>query len=183
MSQTEKGVLIFSEWFEAMKDLKVTEFKSMMYAIYRLQIFGEEPPEFQGKAGIIAAFIFPMIKRRMELSEYGSRGAAKRLAIDITASAAEANAEKSASSPPSSEASSTADLPPEPKEKKRKEKNNTAHSPSSKSSKGEAREAREARTARGGRAAKSEKSEKDEKDEFYDEFFEAAIKRALGENA
>ena len=194
MSQTEKGVLIFSEWFEAMKDLKVTEFKSMMYAIYRLQILGEEPPEFQGKAGIIASFIFPMIKRRMELSEYGSRGAAKRLAVDVTEGTKDTSNEESASSHPSSpdpsedstQASSLPEATLQTKEKNRKEKNRIAYSPSSESSKGEAREARTTRTARGVRAAKSEKSEKDakdEKDEFYDEFFEAAIKRALGENA
>jgi Na+/alanine symporter len=43
LSQTEKGVLIFSEWFEAMENLNANDFKRMIYAIYRLQICGEKP--------------------------------------------------------------------------------------------------------------------------------------------
>ena len=178
MSQTERGVLIFSEWFEAMEDLKVTEFKRLIYAIYRLQIFGEEPPEFQEKAKMIASIIFPMIRRRMELAQYGSLGAAKRLSA--SKNEAESNPDKDGqastgeSMEASGEASSKTTSPLEAKEKNRKEKNRIPYSPSSESSKGDARGARRA-YARGGKAAKSEK------DEFFDEFFELAVQRSLGE--
>lgn len=184
MSQTDKGVLIFSEWFEAMKCLKATDFKRLMLAIYRFQIFDEEPPEFEGKAGMIASIIFPVIRRRMELSEYGSRGAAKRLSAIREKSKNDgyegelATSEESShpEGDPESQAESQAISPLEAKEKNRKEKKRIAYSPSSESSKGDAREARGARGARGGRAAKSEEDKK------WDEFFAAAIKRALGES-
>ena len=176
MGQTEKGVLIFSEWFEAMEDLKVTEFKRLIYAIYRLQIFGEEPPEFQEKAKMIASIIFPMIRRRMELAQYGSLGAAKRLSASKNEAESNPDKDGQASTEAATEASSQGASPLEAKEKNRKEKNRIPYSPSSESSKGDARGARRA-YARGGKAAKSEK------DEFFDEFFELAVKRALGENA
>ena len=178
MGQTEKGVLIFSEWFEAMKGLSAYDFKRMIYAIYRLQIFGEEPPEFQGKPRMIASIIFPMIRRRMELAQYGSLGAAKRLSAskneaEITPDKnGQASTEESMEA--SGEASSQTTSPLEAKEKNRKEKNRIPYSPSSESSKGDARTARRA-YARGGKAAKSEK------DEFFDELFELAVKRSLGE--
>ena len=184
MSQTDKGVLIFTEWFEAMEDLKVTEFKTLFYAIYRLQMFGVEPPKFKGKAGMLASIIFPMIRRRTELAKHGARGAETRLSAgknEVKNDTPE-NTEASSrpSSHPSSHPSSQTASPLEAKEKNRKEKNRIDYSPSSDSSKGEnvraAHVSRSAR-ARGGKAAKSEE------DIGWDEFFEAAIKRSLGKDA
>lgn len=79
MSTTEKGILIFNEWLEAISDLKGTDFKSLILAMYRFQSFGEEPPEFKGKSRGYAAIIFPQLRRRMELSRAGAEGAKKRL--------------------------------------------------------------------------------------------------------
>ena len=47
MSQTDKGVLIFAEWFEAMEKLNSRDYKALMNAVYRYQLLGEEPPEFK----------------------------------------------------------------------------------------------------------------------------------------
>ena len=122
MGQTEKGVLIFSEWFEAMKGLSANDFKRMIYAIYRLQIFGEEPPEFQGKPGMIASIIFPMLRRRMELAQYGSLGAAKRLSASKNEAESNPDKDGQASTEAATEASSQGASPLEAKEKNRKEK-------------------------------------------------------------
>ena len=60
MSRADKGVLLFSEWFEALDKLSPKDFKTVVMAIYRYQIKGEEPLEFQGKAQIVASIIFPL---------------------------------------------------------------------------------------------------------------------------
>lgn len=78
MSQTDKGVLIFFEWFEAMEHLDAKTYKSMMNAIYRYQLKGEKPPEFKGKASIVAAIIFPYIDRRITMSKAGKKGMRSR---------------------------------------------------------------------------------------------------------
>ena len=57
MSQTDKGVLMFSEWLEAMSQLNPKAYKEMMNAIYLYQIKGIEPPEFKGKAQMVAAIV------------------------------------------------------------------------------------------------------------------------------
>lgn len=64
MSKSDKGVLIFAEWFEAMSHLNQKDFYALMNAIYNLQIHGEEPPEFKGKAALVGGIIFPYIRRR-----------------------------------------------------------------------------------------------------------------------
>ena len=78
MSQTDKGVLIFDEWFEAMDHLGASDFKKLMIAIYRYQIFGEKPPEFKGKSALAASVIFPYITRRRALAKSGKLAAEKR---------------------------------------------------------------------------------------------------------
>ena len=79
MSTTDKGVLIFCEWFEAMSKLGPRDYKMLMNAIYRYQFFCEEPPEFKGKAGMIASIIFPCIRRRTANAKAGKKGMATRL--------------------------------------------------------------------------------------------------------
>ena len=78
MSNTDKGVLFFHEWIEAMSKLSPNEFKKLAYAIYELQIHGIEPPEFQGKTALVAHMIFPYIRRRIQNSKAGKKGAAVR---------------------------------------------------------------------------------------------------------
>ena len=75
MGQVHKGVLIYNEWFEAMQDLSASDFKRILWAVYRYQIYGEKPMEFKGKAKPVATMIFPCIDRRLEYSAYGSVGA------------------------------------------------------------------------------------------------------------
>ena len=78
MSQTDKGVLIFAEWFEAMSKLCPTDYKALMNAVYRYQILGEKPPEFKGKSSLVAAIIFPYVERRLESAKWGKRGSSVR---------------------------------------------------------------------------------------------------------
>ena len=172
MSQTEKGVLIFDEWFNAMEDIKVTDFKRLVYAIYRLQRFEEEPPEFEGKAKVAASIIFPMIKRRRALAEYGSMGAAKRLSHLKSGDEGEYQ-EKEALMEALREASSRGVSPLDAIEEKKEEKKRRAYSPRGGAT-GERSASRKAQ-ASGGGAAKSKK------DEEWDDFFDAAVARSLGE--
>lgn len=78
MSYSDKGVLIFSEWFEAMDKLNPKDYKALMHAIYRYQMCGEEPHEFQGKSGMVAAIIFPYIGRRLAQSRGGKKASDAR---------------------------------------------------------------------------------------------------------
>ena len=78
MSQTEKGVLMYFEWLEAMSSLDPKTYKIMMNAIYSYQQKGEKPPEFKGKARVAASIIFPCIERRITFSKAGKKGAEKR---------------------------------------------------------------------------------------------------------
>ena len=78
MSNTDKGVLVFDEWFDAMSKLNPKEYKLLMEAIHRYQLHGEEPPEFKGKSAIVADMIFPYITRRLAQARGGKRSAEKR---------------------------------------------------------------------------------------------------------
>ena len=79
MSETNKGVLIYNEWFEAMESLTPKEYKCLLSAAYRYQIHGDPPPQFKGKAQIIAAVIFPYIERRKKQAVRGKLGIEARL--------------------------------------------------------------------------------------------------------
>ncbi|MBE6685021.1 MAG: hypothetical protein E7592_05165 [Ruminococcaceae bacterium] len=74
MSQSEKGVLVFNEWLEAMEKLSARDYKMLMNAMYKYQIYNEEPPIFQGKVEVLAKVIFPCLERRKKLSEAGKKG-------------------------------------------------------------------------------------------------------------
>lgn len=78
MSQMDKGVLMFKEWVDAMSELSPKEFKMLFLAICRYQSLGEEPPEFKGKAKIIASMIFPYISRRIAQSNGAKRAISAR---------------------------------------------------------------------------------------------------------
>ena len=78
MSYTDKGVLMFEEWFRAMDKLSASDYKRLMHAIYRYQLHGEEPPEFKGKAAIVADMMFPYITRRLAQAKGGKRSAERR---------------------------------------------------------------------------------------------------------
>ncbi|MBE6583986.1 MAG: hypothetical protein E7649_03245 [Ruminococcaceae bacterium] len=78
MGQTDKGVLIFAEWFEAMESVSPKSYKALMQAVYRYQIHNEEPVEFNGKAKIVADLIFPFIRRRKAMADAGRKGMKSR---------------------------------------------------------------------------------------------------------
>ncbi len=80
MSDITKGVLIYNEWFEAMRSLNQKDYKTLINAIYNAQIHDLPPPEFTGRAGIVASMIFPCIERRKKQSGFGRAGAEARLA-------------------------------------------------------------------------------------------------------
>lgn len=79
MSNTDKGVLIYNEWFDAMDIVSPKDYKMLMTAIYNYQIFGNPPPEFKGSAKVIASMIFPCLDRRLKQSAGGKRGMSARL--------------------------------------------------------------------------------------------------------
>lgn len=78
MSNTDKGVLVFDEWFDAMSKLNPKEYKLLMEAIHRYQLHGEEPPEFKGKTALVAYIIFPYIRRRLSSAKGGKKAIASR---------------------------------------------------------------------------------------------------------
>ena len=78
LSQTDKGVLMYFEWLEAMSSLDAKTYKSMMNAIWHCQQTGKKPPAVKGKARVAASIICPCIERRIALSKAGKRGAEKR---------------------------------------------------------------------------------------------------------
>ena len=78
MSTTDKGVLVFNEWFEAMDGLDSREYKKLMTAMYRYQILGEEPPKFEGKTLIISKIIFKCLERRVVQARCGKKASEYR---------------------------------------------------------------------------------------------------------
>ena len=74
MSETDKGVLIYTEWFDAMENLSPKDFKAFIYAMYNYQIHDVPPPEFKGKSAMISSVVFPYIKRRKQQSARGKLG-------------------------------------------------------------------------------------------------------------
>lgn len=78
MSNSNRGVLFLYEWFEAMESLSPKEYKTMMNAIFRYQLYGEEPPEFKGKTALLSRIIFPYIGRRIMATRAARIGALKR---------------------------------------------------------------------------------------------------------
>ena len=82
MSQTDKGVLLFYEWGDAMETLPATQFKSLILAMMRYQEKGIEPPQFQGHAASLAKVIFPYLRRRMDSSRAGRMGMYARWGLD-----------------------------------------------------------------------------------------------------
>jgi len=78
MCNTDRGVLMLYEWFDAMSLLNPKDYKEMTNAIFRYQLYGEEPPEFKGKSAIVAAMIFPYIARRIYSARAAKAGAQSR---------------------------------------------------------------------------------------------------------
>ena len=82
MSQTDKGILIFYEWLDAMEKLPPRQYKALLTAICRFQQRGEEPPEFQGNTALLASVIFPFLRRRCDKARAGRMGAYARHGLD-----------------------------------------------------------------------------------------------------
>ena len=82
MSQTDKGILIFYEWMEAMDKLPPRQYKALLSAICRFQQKGEEPPIFEGKSALLASVIFPFLRRRCDKARAGRMSAYSRYGLD-----------------------------------------------------------------------------------------------------
>ena len=61
-----------------MERLSAKDYKALMIAIYNAQINNIPPPEFTGRAKMVATIIFPCIERRKKQSEHGLASAAAR---------------------------------------------------------------------------------------------------------
>lgn len=91
MSDINKGVLIFNEWFEAMKVLSMEERAQLIYAMYDFQINNIPPPKFSSVADSLATIFFKCIENRKVQSRRGLMSAAARLAKQEEASADHSN--------------------------------------------------------------------------------------------
>lgn len=69
----EKGILLFYDWFEALKCLKDEDLRKMLVAMIEYHRDNTPPPKFEGSAAIIASFIFPQIRRLKESIEAKAR--------------------------------------------------------------------------------------------------------------
>ena len=78
MSKTDTGVLIFTEWFESLRELNPKQFKAVLMAMYEYQIKGIDPPEFTGGARMVSNLIFPYITRRKQQAAFGRLGSEAR---------------------------------------------------------------------------------------------------------
>ena len=76
MSDINKGVLIFNEWFEAMKVLSMEERAQLIYAMYDFQINNIPPPKFSSVADSLATIFFKCIENRKVQSRRGLMSAA-----------------------------------------------------------------------------------------------------------
>jgi len=82
MSQTDKGILIFYEWLDAMEKLPPKQYKLLLSAICRYQQKGEEPTTFEGYTGALASIIFPFIRRRCDRARAGRMAMYARYGLD-----------------------------------------------------------------------------------------------------
>ncbi len=82
MSQTDKGILIFYEWLDAMDKLPPRQYKALLTAICRFQQKGEEPPVFEGYTAALASLIFPFLRRRRDKARAGKMGMHSRYELD-----------------------------------------------------------------------------------------------------
>ena len=82
MNQTDKGILIFYEWLDAMEALPAKQFKLLLTSICRYQQKGEEPPIFKGNTAILASVIFPLIRSRCNKARAGRAGMYARYGLD-----------------------------------------------------------------------------------------------------
>ncbi len=160
MSKIDQGVLIFNEWFESARGLSGLEFKKLFLAMYDYQVHGKVPPSFTEKGETLAAVVFPCLEKRVNGAMYAKFGM-----LDAKNDGDRENTEHPYGDPAGGKSPT-----PSPKEKKSKEKNNISPPLSPIGTEGR-------RRGRGGKAAKSEQ------DKEWDEFFELAIKRAMGKNA
>ena len=129
---------MFNEWLEAMEKLSARDYKMLMNAMYKYQIYNEDPPIFQGKVEVLAKVIFPCLERRKKFCDAGKRGTqlqAKKRAkasgqvieevieevIEVTESTSETkekNSKEKNSTAKSSESIDRADVSVEPDEKR-----------------------------------------------------------------
>ena len=92
-------MIFFYDWKKVFEKLSAHDVKALLLAMLEYRENGTEPPEFSGKAGIAAAFIFPQLKRSLMRSLAGSVGgkvsAEKRESREVFASSkSQANAEQ-----------------------------------------------------------------------------------------
>ena len=67
---TEKGMLLFYDWIEALKCLNSEDFKQMLLAMVEYHRDGTPPPEFESEgAKMISHFVFPQLRRLRESIE------------------------------------------------------------------------------------------------------------------
>ena len=133
-----------------MERLSAKEYKALMIAIYNAQINNIPPPEFTGSSKIVATMIFPCLERRKAQSEHGYLGAVAKHAKD-----------KETQSASSASANGTASGTANNQSKEKKNKIEYSYN--------------KAKPSKADAPAAKESSSFD-----LDDFFEAAVRRSLG---
>jgi hypothetical protein len=64
----------YHDWLEPLKKISEKDFKKFFLAMMEYDMYGTPPPEFQGSAGMAAAFIFPQLERARKYSEAQKKG-------------------------------------------------------------------------------------------------------------
>lgn len=82
MANTNNGFIFFYDWEQPFSELTPKQFKELFFAMLRYQKSGTPPPEFSGKAQLVAAFVFPQLKRRKSKSDAGKAGMESRWGKD-----------------------------------------------------------------------------------------------------
>ncbi|MBQ8357902.1 MAG: hypothetical protein IJX39_08875 [Clostridia bacterium] len=77
----DKGIVLFYDWLDVLKDIPPQEFKKMVLAIAEFRQNNTPPPTFNGKAKYIAPLIFGQLKTSMQKSSAGKLGAQGKWAL------------------------------------------------------------------------------------------------------
>ena len=159
MAKIDQGVFVFNEWFESARGLSGLEFKKLFLAMYDYQVNGKKPPSFTPKGETIAKIVFPCLEKRVNGAIYARMGA-----LEQNSQLTDEGTKKPAEEPAGVKSFTHAT-----KEEKRKENNKIIYY----------------RTRVGAGSwdwrTREEIEAEREKDKKWQEFFDVAAKRALGE--
>ncbi len=190
MEQKNKDFLLFYDWYLIIKEMSPKNAKMLLVAMVELQANDIEPPEFPNKIKDVASLMFRQIRRRKKSQISGKKGGEAR----AKAYYARKNNDETASSPLDIDLDDFLQGYRQDKTKTR-QKQDSFSPPYGRNGRAGAREGAYAQRERkrhcgeGGSVGKEGNGGSAERGASCrsgtfdtDEFFEAAVKRSLGEN-